>query len=302
MDYAIKYHNVGKKPADKYVVEKFSIANKLFNVIVPWMLNDNKQSLFISSLALAEKIGLASKEFVNEYKALKLLGKSARRSRGLEEYYQEILREKRRLDRCIQKGLHVLEHKLGLISRTQVFNEVNHGSRRFISLNIKEIRKIISCFDMSIREFELCGVKLNMTEHRGMMIVIRKMIKNRIFSLYQVVKDKMQQFNEFVKKQARLPKIQNIVMVKQFSNEVVQLIEEEITKHPLKGEKLDKVLAWHYSIDDVREAVLIAVQQKKLKVEYVESILINKSIRKSHEEFVEMERTYDLSVFDRFND
>jgi len=279
MEYVIQYHNIGDKPLDKYILQGFTVAEKLFNYLVPWMLNRKIELIEAQSIVLAARIGLTTPEFVTEFRMLKRMGKELRDKKDLERRYQEMLIEKRRCDRSIQKGLHVLEHKLLLIKRTQKHNTDRHGSKRSISLNIEEIDKLLSCFDLSFREFELGGVTINMTDNRGLMIVIKKMIKNRMFSRLASVKKKIMNYHEFVLKQLRVKKIQDIVSVKQYNSKVVQLIKEEIKGNPT-GKEISMIMSWHYPYEDVKAAVLVAIQNKVKSIKYVNQVLKNDSIKR----------------------
>ncbi len=259
MSYKIEYHNVGKNPLSVYMTQSFTVAERLFNYLVPFIMNKNIARLEVQSVKLAAEIGMTSDEFVSDYRYMKSLGKEQRIQLNLEERYCEMSIEVKKLNKAIQKGLSVLEHKLHVINRNTVPNINQRGSKRYISLNIKQVKMLIGEFNHNVREFVIDGKKVDFTTNRGLMIIIRKMIKNRMFSCVQAVKKKAKDYTLFIRKQMKISKINKVVSVKQLNPQVVDLIEEEIGKPTPKEIRI--IHSWSYSYDEVKAAVLVVAQR-----------------------------------------
>ncbi|QVK21747.1 hypothetical protein KHQ82_05350 [Mycoplasmatota bacterium] len=268
----VSYHIEGSDPQGIIMDSNVSAAVKLFHTIVPWMLNKDLTEIQASSLTFAVRCGFVDSSFQEEYNA----------ARSVNEISTELKLKKDRIDSKVNKVIDTLK-KLRLINTRQVHNNYR-GSKRYISLNNSEVRKLLSNFDDNLTDYEIDNTSYDIKNNRGTIIVIRKFVRYRIFSLVEAIKNLKEDFNKYRVRQIRNLKKKGLRLIEKDNGDIVELIEIEY-KRKLNSKERFIIDRWKYSYDDVKWAVLETLKRKIHKVEYLYKILENneKQIKKNHE-------------------
>ncbi|QVK20136.1 hypothetical protein KHQ82_07325 [Mycoplasmatota bacterium] len=271
-----RFHFFGTDPNGQYMDHAFTDSLKLFQTIVPWMLDKELEEIQITSLSLAVRCHFTTKEFQDEFNQARRLGTLT----------EEMKLKKHRLDSRVNKALGILKNKLRLINTRQVHMKDFNGSKRFISLNESEVNRLVSTMNRDVREYEIEGKLYNIKKHRGLLIVIRKFIRYRIVTLESAIKKYKDKWSKYINAQRRAKKTRDLVSVIENNQDVIKLVEIEY-KRKLSSKERFIISRWRYDYEDIKSALLKTLQLKKCRVEYMNKILESRHqvITKNPEQF-----------------
>ncbi len=273
-------HGRGSNPSELYSETDNTAKEKVLNNLIIKGLVSGWKRVFASSLYMAEDCGFIPRGFQEQYY----------KDKKLKQLTTEQILMKRYAERKINKIVHELKNEFGFID-TETTHRNYHGSRREITLNNDLIEKLYSEFNPNITEWEFNGKLLTLDKNRGFIIVIRKFIRNRIFSLVSAVKEKREQFNKFIKYQADRNKLNGLIAFgeeNEESAEIIEMLEIDFERR-LNKQELNTVRKTHFTFDQWKSGLHKALINKKLSIKYIKTTIEN-----------ELKPKKDMSYFDQF--
>ncbi len=276
-------HGKGSKPMDRYAETDMSDKEKLFtDIITKTYLGEGMTKIWSSSLHFGEQCGFIEKGFRSNYI-------TSKKSKQLTE---EQVNLKLYVERKVNKGIHGLV-KLGFIDTVQTYIST-HGSRRTITVNKEFVEKLYSEFNPNITSWEHKGEVFTIEKNRGLILVLRKFIRNRIFSFVTAVKKHREQFNKFINYQGHRAILNGLIAFGGDNEEmesITDLFKVEYDRL-LNKKELDTIRKSKFNCDQWKLGLLKAIQVKKqLSIVYIHGIIKNDS-----------QPIKDMSYFDGFCD